>query len=203
MASSQKERECLTQLAAGVDAWPQFWSIFGGLIMWELGRFEIAQGALRDDFFQELALKLMRSNFSVIRRHLAEPRVESFGPLLRVIVRHLVISHLRRSFVKLECELASDGDGTRLKADQSWARDPAVAEEDRRAVVQLIRQTVGEGEDSVPFRIMYLRFVDRESVSSIAARFGLTPNAVSQRIWYFSTKLRKAKATRVAEQDDD
>jgi hypothetical protein len=51
---------------------------------------------------------------------------------------------------------------------------------------------VAGGGDSESFKIMYLRFVLQEDVSTIAAKLEMKPNTVSQRIKYYVQRLRDA-----------
>ena len=192
------ERECLVGLVEGEDEWGKFWDLFGRLVLYELKRFDIVSGSYQEDIFQDLALLLMRNEHQVIRQYLECPRCESFAGLLRVMVRNLAITYLRRHrlwsrITQTTAEAAPFQDET-----GEWARDPAQNTERSQRLLALLKQVSGSDENTMIYRMLYLRFVDQESVNTIARRLGMKPNTVTQRIRYYIKKLREAQVEELA-----
>ena len=79
-----------------------------------------------------------------------------------------------------------------------WARDPAQNTERSQRLLSLLKQVSGSDENTMIYRMLYLRFVEQESVNSIARRLGMKPNTVTQRIRYYIKKLRETQVEELA-----
>jgi len=197
LISEREEHDCLHALISGTDAWPRFWDLFGDYVFYELRALAINDEYLREDIYHELVLKLIDRDFEVMRSFLERPRQYSFTALLRVMARNKAISHLRRQrrIVLVDDHqhfaAASDGDG--------WGGDPAANHEARQLLVAILHDACPGQENSEGFRIMYLRFVEQQSVNVIAAELRMKPNTVSQRIRYYLNRLRQRYGLRITE----
>ena len=201
MVSEREEHECLHALTTGKDAWPRFWDLFGRYIFYEMQALAIYDEQMREDIYHELVLKLLDRDFEVVRKFLAQPRQYAFTALLRVMARNKAITHLRRQrrivFVEDHQLLTVGGNGS------GWGADPAANHEAQQLMAALLQDACPGSMNSDGFRIMYLRFVEQESVNVIAAEMRMKPNTVSQRIRYCLNRLRQRYGLRITEQDGE
>lgn len=186
--SPAEELAHLQLLITGRDGWPRFWQLFGRVILWELTRLGIHDDALQQDIFQDLVLKLLESDYQVLRRFLAQPRDEPFSAYVRVMARHLAISILRKRGREVSCDMAALPSLDQHPAP--WAVDPAHQHEAKQAMSALLRHASGGDRESTGFQLLYLRFVEQLSVNVVAERLNMKPNTVSQRIKYYLARLR-------------
>jgi len=184
-AALQAEWSCLDALTRGEDAWPRFMDLFGAFLFGELGRLEIGPGHDRDDLLQELALKLMASDWQIIRRHLDKHRGTTFRAVLRTVIRSIVVDEWRKK-KRWRNQLPLDPEPSPAELlDSTWAEDPARALYRETRLICLLWQIIGNFTNVEVFRILYLRFVEGKSVTDIAGEIGVSPNTVSQRIRYY------------------
>jgi DNA-directed RNA polymerase specialized sigma24 family protein len=186
------EQACLEALIAGRDAWPEFWRMYGRLILWELRVLGITAPEEQQDLYHDLVLKLLDHDCRVLRDYLAAPQQDSFRALLRVITRHQGISRLRRPSRSRELPLLDAIAPPAAAQDTAaeWAGDPAQRYEAEQLLKALLKQAAGGAENSEGYRIMHLRFCLQLSVNLIAAQMKLKPNAVTQRIRHYLKRLR-------------
>lgn len=197
-----REQACLKSLCSGEDAWSEFWALFGHIIAAEVGSFDGKLESLVDDVFQVLVLKLMAGRFQILRRHLSQSPQRSFGALLRKIVRNLLIDELRRMRRRGETDLYG-GELRALGNLLPATRNRPKPVEARDTVITLFEAVAGSDRNSPGFQILYLRFLEGESVISIAEATGLKPNAVSQRIRYYLQKIRASHLDVIRELDNE
>jgi len=183
------ELECLKELAAGRDAWPRFWQLFNAVIKDEVRKFGHYDPQLLDNVFHDLVLKLIDRDFKHIRRHLAKPHPSGFGALVRTMTKHMLIDNWRRITRRGELELLDSDQPAGHPAGGAKAQS-APADDNEQRLRELLLRVTGDDQQSNPFRIMCLRFIDGESVSYIADALGIKPNAVSHQIRYYLKKLK-------------
>ncbi len=196
-----EEYNCLCDLIAGRDAWQQFWRLFGRFVLYELQQLQITDQQLREDIYHELVLKIIQQDYRPLRIFTDNPKQHSFAAYLRVMARHLAISHLRkqsRTVLLDPQQICTD-----WTASSAWGCDPARQHTGQQFWVSLLEHVCSKSRHADGFRIMYLRYVDQESVNDIARRMRMKPNTVSQRINYYLRRLREEYALQLAEYSDE
>jgi DNA-directed RNA polymerase specialized sigma24 family protein len=189
--SLYNEHRCLRRLAAGEDAWPEFLDLFGSFIYNELARMDVLPGHDREDILQAILIRLLGHDCIIIKRHLAAYAETPFWYVLRTIIKTCRITSLRQN--RRWRELAALDDEPELNSADlnELTDDPALRlNRDMRltCLLQDLAQPDRKGEN---FQILYLRFIEDESVSNIAGRMRLSPNAVTQRLRHC---LKRGKA---------
>lgn len=176
------EHSCLQRLRAGEDAWPEFLDLFGGLMYWEVAKHGVIAGHDRDDLLQDVALKLMAHDWAIVQRHLENHSEMTFSLVLRTIIRSCLINMWRRN--KRWREMAQLDDEPQLDeiAAPTWACNPAQSVYRDVRLMCWLQDLAGSDRDGRNYRILYLRFIEDESVTDIAGMLGLSANAVTQRI---------------------
>ncbi|MBN2082501.1 sigma-70 family RNA polymerase sigma factor [bacterium] len=183
------ELECLRELVAGWDVWPRFWQLFGAVIQGEVRKFDHYDPQLLDNVFHDLVLRLIDGDFKHIRRHLNKPHPSGFGALVRTMTRNMLIDNWRRIKRRGELELL-DSDRPAGDTVSGVPAQPAPADDTEERLRELLLNATGGDPDSIAFRILSLRFIEGESVSYIADKLAMQPNAVSHQIRYYLRKLK-------------
>jgi RNA polymerase sigma factor (sigma-70 family) len=189
------ERSCLQRLRAGADAWPEFLDLFGDFMYWEVAKYGINAGHDRDDLLQDIALKLMAHDWAIVRRHLEHHAEMTFLLVLRTIIRSCMVNMWRRSRRWREMEQLDAEPRLDEIMPAAWAGDPAAAVYRDVRLMCLLHDLAGSDRDGRSFRILFLRFVEGESVIDIARELGLSANAVTQRIRECLKRGRRALGT--------
>jgi len=197
----QAQKDCLAKLAAGVDAWPQFWDLFGGIIETEVYRFFGNDTHMLDDIYQELVLRLLAGNRRAIRRHLTIRSRDDFGGFVRMTARNLLIDAWRRRKRRGELQLL-DNDAM-LPGRNNSSANPAQQVLSEMQVLELLYGVAGRRRESTTFKILVLRFVAGESVSYIAEQMQMKENTVRHRIHYYMKKLSREQRETLAEMRDE
>ena len=193
-----KEISCLVALCSGKDAWPRFLDLFGEVIYCELAVRGIKAGPLRDDLLQELAFKLMRHEWRIVRSFLARQTGLSFKVVLRAAIRSTIVDDWRRtrrwrSVALLDGEIAKLPQGTEMHGD------PAAELERQTRTACLMQQLAGGRAGRENYEILMLRYVDGLCVIEIAQELGLQANAVSQRLHNCRERLKRLYGAAVLE----
>ncbi len=180
------ENKCLHSLVEGEDAWSLFMELFGKCMFIELAMHRIFAGPERDDILQEVAVRLMEHDWRVVRRYIKRDMGFSFKSLLCKVVNSSVQNYRRKH----------KNWNTRVEFDNSLSNrpnkdsDPAKLVETKMTESALLSKVIGSNENREAYRILYLRFIEGESVKDIARELDSTPNAVSQRLRYYRKRVK-------------
>jgi DNA-directed RNA polymerase specialized sigma24 family protein len=185
------EHRCLRRLAAGEDAWSEFLELFGGFTHNELARMDVLPGHDREDILQEILIRLLRHDCAIIKRHLAEYASTPFWYVLRTIIKTCRINSLRSGRRWRELEALDDEPMLDAVSNNELANDPALRVYRDVRLTCLLQDLAQPDRKGKNFQMLYLRFVEDESVSNIAGRLRLSPNAVTQRLKHC---LKRGKA---------
>ena len=185
-----QEESCLRALIAGKDAWPDFIGIYSRFIYSELIKRQITNQQDQADLMQELALKLVSHDCVVIRRFLERASGFSFSAVLRPMIASIVIDEWRRGKRWCDVLLCEDEPTLQQLCRSDGDGDPAMELYREMRITSLLLKACGPSNRQC-FLTMYLRYVDDLNVNQIGARLGLSANAVSQRLGYYSRKLKK------------
>jgi RNA polymerase sigma factor (sigma-70 family) len=202
MRKLTSDLDCLATLAAGEDRWPDFWKIYGGFIVSELRKLDVVSYAERDDFFQELATKLVSHDYIIIKRFLEGEAELTFLPLLRTIIRSIVIDDWRRNKLWQGVALQShwdDGQGF----GAATGDDPADEHYKRTRLICIFEGISRTSADKHAFQVLQLRYIDDLPVKKIAKQIGISPNAVSQRLRVYHRRLRETHSLQLSEMLND
>lgn len=180
------ENACLRALTAGEDDWPRFMQLFGKCIYIELTLHGVPAGDQRDDILQELALRLMEHDWRIIRRFIKRDLGYSFKALLRKVI-NAAVQNYRRRHRNWNQKVALES--TQFDRAQDHG-DPARIAENKARESALLLKVIGDNDNQEAYRILYLRFIEGESVNDIARELESTPNAISQRLRYYRQRAR-------------
>lgn len=144
-----------------------------------------------DDVYQELIIKLMREDFTVIRNHLRGYSQNSFRTLLAKIIvsvaRDKVTGRGKRKPI-FSLEERSEAGWTPVSRDAS----PEELQFRERGFLHLLNLIGANVGDERNLRILVLRYAHGLSVNEVARVVGLSPNAIAQRIRYMKKKVLSA-----------
>lgn len=203
MERETSRQEVLRALAAGHDRWPQFWQEFGKVILAEIKKYGVTNQQQREDLYQDLATKLISHDYLVIRSYLENDMGLPFSALLRTVIKSIVIDDWRRrrrwSRVLLDGSVEWAGNNGCLEGTD----DPAGVLHRKTRLICLLGSLSDRLKDPSAFHIMYLRYLQENSVNSIAEHVGISPNAVSQRLRVYRRRLLSEFGPELAELIND
>lgn len=187
----QDQLDSIHAIVAGNDAWPQFWADYGKLILYEFKKYDIHQGAVRDDIFQELVLKLIKHDKRALRRFLSNSESNGFYCYLRVVLRSVISTYFRKHNKYRDYELLADGALIPNTIESDWSMDPSNTSSEFVDCERILLAVCKNNRESETFKILSLRYIDQESVTYIARKLNLKPNTVSQRIKYYLKQIKE------------
>jgi len=186
---SVPEADCLRRIAAGEDAWGDFWDLFGRIIEFEVNRFLGSGTEGIDDVYQNLVLKLLDRDYRIICKHLDSGSSTGFGALVRRITRNMLIDQWRTRKRKGVLDLLDFESHPEYPGSKN--ANPANHHQRNWQINELLLAAANRNKNSSTFKILFLRFVDGESVRYIAGEMGMKEDTIRHRIDYNLKKLRK------------
>jgi len=156
------------------DAWRVMVGLYEPLVRHWCGRRGV-RGADAEDAAQEV----FRAAASGLARFRREQPGDSFRAWLRGITRNVLLLHFRRAASQPQ---ASGGTDALLRINEVSQDDPPAEDEDppseldalRQRALELVRAQVGERT----WQAFWLVAVEGQAPADVAARFGVSPNAV-------------------------
>ena len=156
------------------DAWRVMVGLYEPLVRHWCGRRGV-RGADAEDAAQEV----FRAAASGLARFRREQPGDSFRAWLRGITRNVLLQHFRRAASQPQ---ASGGTDALLRINEVSQDDPPAEDEDppseldalRQRALELVRAQVGERT----WQAFWLVAVEGQAPADVAARFGVSPNAV-------------------------
>jgi RNA polymerase sigma-70 factor (ECF subfamily) len=156
------------------DAWRVMVGLYEPLVRHWCGRRGV-RGADAEDAAQEV----FRAAASGLARFRREQPGDSFRAWLRGITRNVLLLHFRRAASQPQ---ASGGTDALLRINEVSQDDPPAEDEDppseldalRQRALDLVRAQVGERT----WQAFWLVAVEGQAPADVAARFGVSPNAV-------------------------
>lgn len=168
--------------------WEEFLKLYGAGMYREFNYHGVDDGPLRDDLLHDLALKLIRNDWAIVRRFLDKEEQVSFKPLLRSIIRSVIFDHFRSESLRRRIELVEGTSGLSSAADRDSASDPAQGYL-RQQIVRELLAAARTNRGKTGMQTLYLRYILGYSVKHIAEIMQTSPNTISQRIKYYLAKL--------------
>jgi RNA polymerase sigma-70 factor (ECF subfamily) len=156
------------------DAWRVMVGLYAPLVRHWCGRRGV-RGADAEDVTQEV----FRAAATGLARFRRERPGDSFRAWLRGITRNVLLMHFRRADRQPQ---GSGGTDALLLINEISQDDPTAEDEDpsseldalRRRALELVRAEVGERT----WQAFWLVAVEDQSPADVAARFGVSPNAI-------------------------